>query len=1086
MNHKNIILPISGLVTIVASIHSPQAAELVIHQSPLFLTTSAKPNVLVIMDNSNSMDESSNGSAVGSASPNSKSEIARGAVKNLIAGYTGKINMGLMAYQQASVKKHELHNSPYDVSYNAANYDPAFTGPRNSLTKRFRMVNESNPSKFVYYNIALPFYSKNNFGNAYCYSANAEGLDNGSETYPAGPWDTYRCFGQKTNTLDNLPAWRNAASESASGYAAYKFGGRFSPTDSDLAQGLLDFGDMMAWSWVSKTWFSNRSPGRGYLHTEIKNLDAPQVGMLNTKLGTSQFVINAPTNPAYTLQNAGLTPLEGTLKTAKEYFAGNGLPGNEGGPVNAIPESCGKDFITLLTDGLPSTRSNGGATTNPALALTDVTTVANNLKSDGIHTYMIGFSLPTGTDPASLDTVAAAGGTHVAYLADDPASLQIVFDNILNDILMRSGASSSAATNSTSLSTDSFVYQARFSSVDWSGQLLAKEISVNGLISLASTWDAKTQLNLKPSNDRVILTYSVDTHDGIPFRWATIDSMISTEAKDILNSTDALGANRVNFLRGGSGGASSSIFRARENILGDIITSAPFYVGAPSAGYNDFEMPDYSAFRTTYLERTPILYTGANDGMLHGFNTETGDEVLAYIPREVFPNLPKLTASGYGGPTSPHHYFVDGGPIVADANVDGWKTILAGGLNAGGQGIYALDITDPSTFSEANAANIVLWEFSDEDDADLGYSYIQPSVNGLTHQSAQIAKMANGKWAVIFGNGYNNTEADGHASTTGHAYLYILFIEDGVDGTWTLGTDYIKLDTGVGSVLTPNGMATPNPIDTDGDGDIDLIYAGDLQGNLWKFDVSNAATHNWENPISGSHPLFKSQNQPITSIPLVTGHPDGGYMIGFGTGKYMELTDITSTGGQTFYALRDDGTSNIKINGRAFGQLVEQTIERTKAINGDMYRFTSDHPIDFTNKKGWFMDLPESGERIDVNPIIRDGRFIFITRTPSSAMCDAGGSSWLMELNYLTGGRLDISPFDITGDSKIDQNDIDGGQTPSGLQIIGGMVATPTPIDTAAPTIEYKVLVDTSGEIQSIAESKKPTYKGRISWRELR
>ena len=170
---------------------------------------------------------------------------------------------------------------------------------------------------------------------------------------------------------------------------------------------------------------------------------------------------------------------------------------------------------------------------------------------------------------------------------------------------------------------------------------------------------------------------------------------------------------------------------------------------------------------------------------------------------------------------------------MADAVVSGnWMTVLAAGLNSGGQGVYALDITSSSTFSEANAASMLLWEFTDEDDADLGYTHFQPANDALTNQSAQITKMANGKWALIVGNGYNNTEADGNQSTTGHAYLYVLFIEGGTDGTWTLGTDYIKIDTGVGSTGTPNGLSTPTPIDKDGDGDIDYIYAGDLELSL--------------------------------------------------------------------------------------------------------------------------------------------------------------------------------------------------------------------------------------------------------------
>jgi type IV pilus assembly protein PilY1 len=538
--------------------------------------------------------------------------------------------------------------------------------------------------------------------------------------------------------------------------------------------------------------------------------------------------------------------------------------------------------------------------------------------------------------------------------------------------------------------------------------------------------------------------------------------------------------------------------------LGDMIHSTPSYVGKPNAGYNNTVMPGYLAFRNSHLTREPIIYAGANDGMLHGFKASDGSEVLAYIPGPVFPNLNKLTAIDYGT-TVPHQYFVDGSPIIADANlgtnaVPDWKTVLAGGLRAGGQGVYALDITDPS-FTEANAAATVLWEFTDEDDADLGYTFTQPTLNFRTHQSAQIAKMANGKWAVIIGNGYNNTDADGFASTDGHAYLYILFIEGGTDGVWTLGTDYIKIDTGVGSMGTPNGLATPLPVDVDGDHIIDYIYAGDLLGNLWKFDVTSNTAASWGIAISGNQPLFtaldsSSQPQPITSAPLFTWHPNDGYMIGFGTGKYIELTDTSNTDPQSIYGIWDQ---NSNISNRS--TLVEQTIVAVVTVNTDEFRIFSNNSVDYSSKKGWYMDLPESGERVDVNPIGRDGRFVFATRTPSSAACTAGGDSWLMEFNYLTGGRLDISPFDVNDDGAINDLDfqeitegVDGDGNPITIKVPvgglrsgdGGMISTPTVINTDENGLEQKVTASSKGAVSSMAESTPLSLTGRISWQEIR
>lgn len=1084
------------------------AAGLALPSQPLFVTSSEKANILVILDNSNSMDEDSSGAAIGGANANSKSEIARGAIKGLISTYTGKINMGLMAYQQPEVTLMHIHNAPYDVSFDPANYNPAFTGSRDSLTKRFRTPNTSSPGEYLYYNIALPFYSGSDKGSRFCYSDTAD-FDNGSESHPGGPWDDYRCFRNKTTTTDALPIFNNTASEAAAGFTSHAFDSRFIPTDSDLAQNLLDFGRYITWNRVSLTWFADKSPGRGYIHIPIATLDTTQASSLNTKLGTSQFVTNGPTDTSRPLQNAGLTPIEGTLLTAKDYFSGAVIPINEGGgSLAALPESCHKNFIALLTDGLPSANATGTVTKDPTIALAAAATAASSLKTANVETYVIGFSLPVGTDPTSLDAIAAAGGTNTAYSAGDPISLKASFDTIFSDILAKTAISSAPATNSGSISANSVIYQAKFNSGDWSGELLALPISTSGEISATEDWSAANKLSQKTATSRVILTYGRDTNDGIPFRWADISTQTDTSATKALNTepitstTDSLGSDRVEFIRGGTGGPSANLFRSdRNGKLGDIVHSSAFYVGKSNAGYSESSMPGYSAHRNSVNSRPPITYTGANDGMLHGFNAASGEEVLAYIPKEITTKLNILTAKGYGS-TLPHEYFVDGSPMVADAKVgSNWKTVLAGGLNLGGQGVYALDISNPTNFSESitDSQKTVLWEFTDEDDSDLGYTFLDPTISTLTKQSVQIAKMANGKWAVILGNGYNNTEIDGHVSTTGHAYLYILFIEEGTDGTWTSGTDYIKIDTGKGSITTPNGLATPKPIDDDGDNDVDYIYAGDLLGNLWKFDVSSSSTSNWGIALSDKKPLFTAKDssntiQPITSVPVVTPQPNGGYIVGFGTGKYLEHSDIASTNTQTIYGIWDNDSN---ISSRS--SLVEQTVLATHTTLESDYRITSANNVDYTSKKGWYMDLAETGERVDVNPIIRDGRFIFITRTPSTLPCVAGGTSWEMDLNYLSGGRLKSTPYDINNDGVLNALDlVTITETINGLLVtknvsisgrkdrFGGMKTSPLSISTGDPNTEIRVSFDSddSDDGESIV-SADPSYRGRMSWHTL-
>jgi type IV pilus assembly protein PilY1 len=348
--------------------------------------------------------------------------------------------MGLMAYRLGSTSDSYLHNSPYDVSYDPANYDPTFTGARNSTTKRFRMANPTSAGNFIHYNVALPFYASSNQGNGFCYSTTAQAFNNG-ENPSSGPWDSYRCYGSKTGSSDTLPTWRNAGSEAARGYGGTWWGEMvFSPTDSDFAQGILDFGRQNTWHYVGRTWYANSSPGRGFLHTPIGLLDAAKATAIKAKLACNVPGAGSPCTNAG-IPNAGLTPIEGTLLTARDYFAGTWTNAGEGYTSSCypLPESCGKNYVILLTDGLPSTDRNGSLVANPASALNAASNAATQLANANVFTYVIGFALPFGTDPNALNQIAAAGGTSTAYNAGDPDSLQSAFDAIFDDIFRREG-----------------------------------------------------------------------------------------------------------------------------------------------------------------------------------------------------------------------------------------------------------------------------------------------------------------------------------------------------------------------------------------------------------------------------------------------------------------------------------------------------------------------------------------------------------------------------------------------------------------------------------------------------------------------
>lgn len=730
--------------------------------------------------------------------------------------------------------------------------------------------------------------------------------------------------------------------------------------------------------------------------------------------------------------------------------------------------------------------------------------VTHHTRADAFATSPVWQEPNLARHPVQVDDLyhATLNGRGELLNATTPDEISTQLESVMTAIIGATASSASVATNSTSLVTDSVIYQARFHSADWSGQLLSIAIDSSGTLSSTPNWDAGEVINTQPPASRQVLTISRDSHDGIPFTWSAISALSDTTQADYLNKNasgtpDGLGEQRVDFLRGSDIGG----FRSRSSKLGDIVHSTPFFIGAPEAGFLD---SSYASFASTYSTRTPMVYVGANDGMLHGFDGKTGEEKIAYVPGPVYKNLSRLTDPSYGQSTLPHRYFVDGSPMVADAKISGnWKTVLAGGLNGGGQGYYALDISDPFGFSESNAASLVLWEFTDENDPDLGYTYNQPTLNFMTRQSAQIAKMNNGKWALIVGNGYNNSEADGHASTTGHAVLFVLFLQEGTDGVWASG-DYVKIDTGKGAPADPNGLATPTPVDIDGNGTIDLAYAGDLLGNLWKFDLTDADPSNW---TKGK--LFTAQDasgnpQPITTAPMVVPHPQGGYMVGFGTGKYLEQTDLTTTSVQTLYGIWDSepGGGVDAVSGRS--KLVEQTVLTETTVSGNEFRLTSNNPVEYSrgpsgsastsSKRGWYMDLPTSGERVAYNPIPRDQRFVFVTLIPNSDPCAAGGDGWLMELDYLDGSRLPQPPFDVNGDLKIDDLDriaydedgdgiIDANLPPSG-QKMDAIPTTPTVLDKDQQT-EVKLISQSSGNLTTVLESKAPASSGRLSWRQI-
>jgi len=760
---------------------------------------------------------------------------------------------------------------------------------------------------------------------------------------------------------------------------------------------------------------------------------------------------------------SGGTPLPRILDEVGQYFVTD----------SAIQKSCGKHFAVMLTDGtwtqrhpdigdvdgdkkdgwlsdvakkyydydLPSNKKLNLSTLGITFGITgrltdyDGNGWPGSEKADGSQPYTE--SSEWGSSKID-DLWHAAYNSRGKYInANDPSALVSAFVDAITFIIGQTSSASAITANSTVLTADTHIYQSLFHSTEWSGDVASYQINhaTHQVITSSPEWSAQTQLDNLPASSRKIVTLDTTSTPavGIPFKWSELNSTQQSLLRiqwPNLNSTgsEAFGQAQLNFLRGDD----DDQFRDRAHKLGDIIHSSPVYVGKPKSSYHDTweagapETP-YSTFKTTHNSRTPMLYVGANDGMLHAFDATTGEEHYAYIPNILIPQLNSLSHRPNSTDQFSHRYFVDATPTVNDAFFAGdWHTSLVGGLGAGGKGIYALDITlTGAANEEAIARTKPLWEFSDNDDADMGFSFSEPS----------IVRLANKKWAAIFGNGYN--------SANGKSVLYIVDIETGAL------IKKLVADAGNG-----NGLSTPTIADKNADFIADLVYAGDLKGNVWRFDISDPEPANWNVGLNGQ-PLFVAtaddagmHTQAITQKIIVTAHPLGaaaGFLLHFGTGKYLGRTDNTSIQQttQSLYGLWDHGGSTTLSR----SNLLEQEIiaEPTHA-SGETVRVTSDNQIrwlstghhvgennwpSYINHQGWKLNLinqyeaspNNKGERFITKAIIRSGLIYINTLLPREDTCTDGGNGWQLVLTADSGSRVKNKSLDVDRNGTFDSDD---------------------------------------------------------------
>jgi len=722
------------------------------------------------------------------------------------------------------------------------------------------------------------------------------------------------------------------------------------------------------------------------------------------------------------------------------------------------------------------------------------------------------FDWPTpDTNQRRIDDLrhAAWNGRGEYFSAQNPQQLINSLQGAISSIQGRVGSAASVAFNSGSLSTNSEVYLALFNSERWDGNLLAYRLDpLTGDITGTPSWSAATRLNNRnlDSNPRTILTY--DGTDGVPFTW---DALSEEQQEDFRTNpsgtleSEAAGMARHDYVRGSrdcelsSSGTcfyddgvdtfASKQFRVRGGRLGDIVHSGPVFVGEPESNWpNVAPFPDsvgqrYVDYRNAQKNRPGVVYVGSNDGMLHGFAQGNGNEIMGYVPGRLYSDAASSGLHYLSDSSYIHRYYVDLTPSIADAYIKttpvgtaSWRTILVGGLRGGGRGFFALDVTDPTAYAEteAGAEAAVLWEFTDLDDEDLGYTFSQVSIVPTDGGGGTV------RWVAIFGNGYND-QGDGEAK------LFALDIEQGLDGTWAAG-DYREITTGSGEPSDRNGLSTPAVIDSDGDGLADRVYAGDLRGDMWAFDISDANMGDWDVAYrSGGvpKPMFDgSPSQPITTNPVVVRNTDEStvenfpnVLVIFGTGQYLTNGDLTTTDTQGIYGLWDDGTRESDTD------VVEQTISTATTGDGVPVRALTDNNVNYGLDDGWYIEFPVPGERMITQPVIRGDLVFFNSMIPDTNPCNYGGTGWQMVAKWINGGRPDEVSFDANRDGDLDSNDSVADDAPIGLEIVG----LPTfPVNLANK--RYTATTETTGgntiEVTEIIEIETGRT-GRLSWEEL-
>jgi type IV pilus assembly protein PilY1 len=810
------------------------------------------------------------------------------------------------------------------------------------------------------------------------------------------------------------------------------------------------------------------------------------------------------------LQNAGAdngTPLRSALKRAGEYYRGKGNSDPWGPGTGNDRISCRQSFAILTTDGYwnsddgfnigdvdaadgnvitakdgvttgqykaepPYSDKNGNANSKTySNTLADVANyywkrdlndldnnVPDSTSDPAFWQHMTTFSLAIGQsgtlDPdadlvsikngskywpkpvadtaTAIDDLwhAAVNGHGTFVAASSPTKFAQALVDALATVAARNGSASNVTANSTSFQSDTAVYQASYVSGKWTGELASYAVSSAGVATDAegnplATWKASEHIPAYPG--RTILTWNGTAGATFP---------TTAQASALARSTGlapVTGDDNAKYIMGDQTKERQRDGLLRDRILtvlGDIADSSPLFLKEGT---------------------TQTIFVGANDGMLHAFNAATGVEQFGFIPG----GISMASLASLSDPQYVHKWFVDGPIVVSTKAQTSDHNYLVGALGRGGNGLFGLDVTSPSTFDATN----VKWDLTGSAaPADMGQVLGEPL----------IVKFNDGTTGIVVSNGVN--------SSTGAAALFIMDI--------TTGNVVKELDTGA---TGGNGLSAPRGWDNDGNGTVDYVYAGDLKGNLWKFDLSGTSNTDWK-VGNGGNAMFVAKDtggnlQPITTgLALAKDPSTGKRWVFIGTGSFMTQGDVTDMSVQSMYGLIDDDST---ITGRSELQKREIVeIDATEKYRG----FEANGTLD-SSKKGWYIDLltpPDGtaeGERIVNRPLVRGTVLVTASMIPPTGeTCEAGGRGYINALDAFTGTSTKDSYFDTNNNGDFTDDTIGSGtsEVPIGSVDLGvGMPTLPTIID------NLLVVGGSTGSMGQIKVNPQGAGARRISWREI-